>query len=340
MALGESLPLHLEILIVLIKIAIVLGVFLFHAAYTVYAERKILGRMQARLGPREVGPYGLLQPIADLVKLLFKEDIVPAEAHKTLFKIAPLLVLTFAIVNLSVIPFHPSFIIADVNLGVLLILAFAGLGTYGIILAGYSSGSKYSLLGGLRSASQILSYEIPLSLSLAGVILYAESFHLRDIVEVQVNSLFGINVFPQILGFIVFLICAFAETNRAPFDLPEAESELVAGYITEYSGFRMGLFFLGEYISMYVMALLISICYFGGWAFPWWLANALPFLKAIPPTLVLALKVYFFIFLFIWVRATFPRYRFDQLMSMSWKILIPLSLINFLIVALIKWLGV
>lgn len=334
MALSDSLLLN--ILIILLKIAVVLGIVLLHAAYTVYAERKIIGRMQARLGPMEVGPYGLLQPIADLVKLLFKEDIIPQEAHKVIFQIAPLLVLVFAITNLSVIPFHPSFVIADVNLGVLVILAFAGLGTYGIILAGYSSGSKYSLLGGLRSAAQILSYEIPLGLSLAGVILYAESFRLQDIVVSQANSFFGMNVIPQILGFIVFLICAFAETNRAPFDLPEAESELVAGYITEYSGFRMGIFFLGEYISMYVMSLLISLCYFGGWSLPIWLTTFLPFLKAIPPTLILILKVYFFIFLFIWVRATFPRYRFDQLMSMSWKILIPLSLLNFIWIAFLK----
>ncbi|PMP64475.1 MAG: NADH-quinone oxidoreductase subunit NuoH [Caldimicrobium thiodismutans] len=326
-----------DILIILLKIAVVLGVVLFHAAYTVYAERKIIGRMQARLGPTEVGPYGLLQPLADLVKLLFKEDIIPIETHKFIFQVAPLLVLVFAITNLSVIPFHPSFSIADVNLGVLVILAFAGLGTYGIILAGYSSGSKYSLLGGLRSAAQILSYEIPLGLSLAGVILYAESFRIQDIVEAQAKSFFGMNALPQILGFIVFLICAFAETNRAPFDLPEAESELVAGYITEYSGFRMGIFFLGEYISMYVMSLLISLCYLGGWTLPIWLTGFLPFLKALPSTLILIIKVYFFIFLFIWVRATFPRYRFDQLMSMSWKVLIPAALLNFLWIAFLKW---
>lgn len=335
MVLNEGL--FWTLLIILVKIVVVLGIVLLHAAYTVYAERKIIGRMQARLGPMEVGPYGLLQPIADLIKLLFKEDIIPQEAHKIIFQMAPLLVLTFAITNLSVIPFHPSFSIADVNLGVLIILAFAGLGTYGVILAGYSSGSKYSLLGGLRSAAQILSYEIPLGLSLAGVILYAESFRLQDIVSSQANSFFGMNMIPQILGFIVFLICAFAETNRAPFDLPEAESELVAGYITEYSGFRMGIFFLGEYISMYVMALLISLCYLGGWSLPLWLTGLLPFLKALPPILVLILKVYFFIFLFIWVRATFPRYRFDQLMSISWKVLIPTALLNFIWVAFLKW---
>ncbi|BAU23299.1 NADH-quinone oxidoreductase [Caldimicrobium thiodismutans] len=335
MGLNEGL--FWTLLITLVKIAVVLGIVLLHAAYTVYAERKIIGRMQARLGPTEVGPYGLLQPIADLVKLLFKEDIIPREAHRVIFQVAPLLVLIFAITNLSVIPFHPSFYIADVNLGVLVILAFAGLGTYGIILAGYSSGSRYSLLGGLRSAAQILSYEIPLGLSLAGVILYAESFKLQDIVASQASSLFGMNAIPQLLGFIVFLICAFAETNRAPFDLPEAESELVAGYITEYSGFRMGIFFLGEYISMYVMALLISLCYLGGWTLPFWLTGLLPFLKGIPPILILIVKVYFIIFLYIWVRATFPRYRFDQLMNMSWKVLIPLSLINFIWIAILKW---
>ncbi len=318
------------------EIMVVLGIILLHAAYTVYIERKVIGRMQARLGPMEVGPYGLLQPLADLIKLLFKEDILPRDSHKTLFQIAPLVLLACAIANLSVIPFNPSFLIADVNLGVLVVLALASLGVYGIILAGYSSGSKYSLLGGLRSAAQVLSYEIPLGLSLAGVILAAESFSLKDIVEAQAQSLLGVYALPQFLGFIVFLICAFAETNRAPFDLPEAESELVAGYITEYSGFRMGLFFLAEYISMYIMSLLIALCYLGGWSLPWWLIALFPFLQALPPTLVLALKVYFFIFLFIWVRATFPRYRFDQLMSMSWKILLPLSLINFMWVAILK----
>ncbi|MFN3921003.1 MAG: NADH-quinone oxidoreductase subunit NuoH [Caldimicrobium sp.] len=334
-----NFSLGIYILESVLKIFLVLGIILFHAAYTVYAERKIIGRMQARLGPMEVGPYGLLQPLADLIKLLLKEDILPLKSHKILFQSAPLIVLGFAIANLSVIPFHPSFIIAEVNLGVLVILAFASIGVYGIILAGYSSGSKYSLLGGLRSAAQVLSYEIPLGLSLAGVILAAESFSLREIVESQRQTFFGIYALPQILGFIVFLICAFAETNRVPFDLPEAESELVAGYMTEYSGFRMGIFFLAEYISMYIMALLISLCYFGGWTLPWWLLSFLPFLKYLPPTLILALKVYLFIFLFIWVRATFPRYRFDQLMEISWKILLPLSILNFIIVAFIKWGG-
>ncbi len=328
--------LFLEILLILIKIAVVLGIVLLHAAYTVYAERKIIGRMQARLGPTEVGPYGLLQPIADLLKLLTKEDIIPLEAERLIFLFAPLIVLTFAIVNLSVIPFHPSFIIADVNIGVLLILAGASLAVYGIILGGWSSGSKYSLLGGLRSAAQVLSYEIPLGMSLAGVILAAESFKLSDIVNHQAQSFFGMNAIPQILGFIVFLICAFAETNRAPFDLPEAESELVAGYVTEYSGFRMGMFFLAEYISIYIMSLLIVHCYFGGWTLPSWLLTIFSPLKFVPAPLILLIKVYFFVFLFIWVRATYPRYRFDQLMSMCWKILIPVSLLNFLIVAFLK----
>ncbi|MFN3567509.1 MAG: NADH-quinone oxidoreductase subunit NuoH [Caldimicrobium sp.] len=327
---------QIYILTLFIQIILVLGIILLHAAYTVYAERKIIGRMQARLGPMEVGPYGLLQLIADLIKLLLKEDIIPLYAHKRIFQMAPVIILGFTIANLSVIPFHPNFILADVNIGILVILAFASLGVYGIILAGYSSGSKYSLLGGLRSAAQVLSYEIPFCLSLAGIILAAESFSLREIVNKQADNIFGMYAIPQFLGFIVFLICAFAESNRAPFDLPEAESELVAGYLTEYSGFRMGMFFLAEYISMYVLALLISLCYLGGWTLPEWLVSRLTFLNYIPPTLILALKVYFFIFLFIWVRATFPRYRFDQLMKISWKILLPLSLVNFIVVALLK----
>ncbi len=333
----ELSSLFILVVLTLFKSLLILGIVLLHAAYTVYAERKVIGRMQARLGPTEVGPYGLLQPFADLIKLLFKEDIIPLEARREIFKISPLIALTFAILNLGVIPVHPEFVIAELNTGVLFILASAGLGVYGIILGGWSSGSKYSLLGGLRSAAQVISYEIPLSLSLAAIILSAGSFNLKDIVIHQSQSILGMNAIPQVLGFIVFLICIFAETNRAPFDLPEAESELVGGYTTEYSGFRMGIFFLAEYISMYVMALLLVHCYLGGWSIPQWILIFLPFLKKISPTLILIIKVYMIIFLYIWVRATFPRYRFDQLLSICWKILIPVSLINFILVAIAKW---
>ncbi|MCX8031713.1 MAG: NADH-quinone oxidoreductase subunit NuoH [Thermodesulfovibrionales bacterium] len=326
----------IEFLLMIIKTMIVFTIVLAHVAYTTYAERKIIGRAQARMGPMEVGPHGLLQPIADFIKIFFKEDIVPIKAEKFIFQIAPVIILVFTIVNLTVIPFSRDFILADINVGILFILASASLSAYGIILAGWSSNSKFSFLGGLRSASQVLSYEISLGLSLAAVVLMAGSLNLKDIVIAQHNTSFGMYALPQIIGFIVFLISAFAETNRAPFDLPEAETELVAGYLTEYSAFRYALFFLAEYVAMYIMAFLGALCFLGGWTLPRFVTEMLPFLESVPGIICFAMKVYGFIFLFIWVRATFPRYRFDQLLNIGWKILIPAGLINLLIVAFIK----
>ena len=329
----------IELIIMIIKTSIVFAVVLTHVAYTTYAERKIIGRAQARMGPMEVGPYGLLQPIADFIKIFFKEDIVPRYAEKVLFQIAPLIVLVFTMINLTVIPFDRNFILADLNIGLLFILASASVAVYGIILAGWASNSRYSFLGGLRSASQVLSYEIALGLSLAGVVLSAGSLNLREIVIAQHNSVFGIYAIPQIIGFVVFVISAFAETNRAPFDLPEAETELVAGYLTEYSAFRYALFFLAEYVAMYIMAFLCTLCFLGGWTIPKFITDTLPFLEKVPGILWFAIKVYSFIFLYIWVRATLPRYRFDQLLNIGWKVLIPAGIINLLIVAFIKRLG-
>ncbi len=324
------------LIITIIKTAVVLAVVLTHVALTTLAERKIIGRAQARYGPMEVGPHGILQPLADFIKIFFKEDIVPANADKFLFRIAPLIVLVFSIVNLSVIPFTHGFILADVNVGLLFILAMASISVYGVILAGWASNSRYSFLGGIRSASQVLSYEIALGLSLAGVVLMAGSLKLKDIVIAQHESAFGIYAIPQIIGFFVFVVAAFAETNRAPFDLPEAETELVAGYLTEYSAFRYAAFFLGEYVAMYVMASLCSLCFLGGWTVPKYVLSLLPFLEKIPGVVWFAIKVYAFIFLYIWVRATFPRYRFDQLLSLGWKLLIPLGIVNILITAFLK----
>lgn len=325
-----------EILIMLIKTSIVFGIVLTHVAYTTYAERKIIGRAQARMGPMEVGPHGLLQPIADFIKIFFKEDIVPMNAERFIFQIAPLIVLIFTMINLTVIPFTQSFILADLNIGLIFILACASISVYGIILAGWSSNSKYSFLGGIRSASQVLSYEIALGLSLAGVVLAAGSLNLRDIVIAQHNTVFGIYAIPQIIGFIVFVIAAFAETNRAPFDLPEAETELVAGYLTEYSAFRYAMFFLAEYVAMYIMASLCALCFLGGWTIPKFITEAFPFLEKVPGIVWFAIKVYAFIFLYIWVRATFPRYRFDQLLNIGWKVLIPAGIVNILIIAITK----
>jgi len=329
----------MDFLFIFIKTAVVLSIVLFHVAYTTYAERKIIGRAQARMGPMEVGPHGLLQPIADFIKIFFKEDIVPANAERFIFKIAPIIVLVFTLVNLSVIPFDRNFMLADLNIGLLFILAMASLSVYGIILAGWSSNSKYSFLGGIRSASQVLSYEIALGLALAGVVLQAGSLNLRDIVLSQHETVFGVYAIPQIIGFVVFVIAAFAETNRAPFDLPEAETELVAGYLTEYSAFRYALFFLGEYVAMYVMAFLCAICFLGGWTIPKFITEILPFLEKVPGIIWFAIKVYVFIFLYIWVRATLPRYRFDQLLLIGWKVLIPLGILNLLIIAFIKRLS-
>lgn len=326
----------MDLLLILIKTAVIFIIVLTHVAYTTYAERKIIARAQARMGPMEVGPHGLLQPLADFIKIFSKEDIIPANAEKTIFQIAPIICLVFTMVNLTVIPFDKNFVLADLNVGVLFILASASLAVYGIILAGWSSNNKYSFLGGIRSASQVLSYEIPLGLSLAGVVLAAGSLNLRDIVMAQQKTFFGMYAPLQIIGFIVFIIAAFAETNRAPFDLPEAETELVAGYFTEYSAFRFALFYLAEYVAMYIMSSLCALCYLGGWTLPKFVTSFFPFLEKVPGILWFALKVYFFIFLYIWVRATFPRYRFDQLLNLGWKILIPAGIVNLLIVAFIK----
>lgn len=320
-------------------VAGVFGVTLLHVAYATYFERKVIGRMQGRIGPVEVGFRGLLQPFADMVKSLFKEDIIPNEADRPLFFLAPVIVVASVMTSLAVIPFFNNGSIADLNVGVLFIFAMASLAVYGIIVAGWSSNSKYAFLGGVRSAAQVISYEIAMGISLAGVFLMAGSLNLSDIVLAQREQPMGMFAVVQVVGFVVFVISAFAETNRTPFDLPEAETELVAGYLTEYSGFRYALFFLAEYISMYIMAALVALCYLGGWALPGFLTRALPFLELVPGIVWFLLKVYAFMFFYFWVRATLPRYRFDQLMAIGWKILIPVAVLNMVITAGVKrWL--
>lgn len=320
-------------------VAGVFGVTLLHVAYATYFERKVIGRMQGRIGPVEVGFRGLLQPFADMVKSLFKEDIIPTEADRPLFFLAPVIVVASVMTSLAVIPFFNNGSIADLNVGVLFIFAMASLAVYGIIVAGWSSNSKYAFLGGVRSAAQVISYEIAMGISLAGVFLMAGSLNLSDIVLAQREQPMGMFAVVQVVGFVVFVISAFAETNRTPFDLPEAETELVAGYLTEYSGFRYALFFLAEYISMYIMAALVALCYLGGWALPGFLTRALPFLELVPGIVWFLLKVYAFMFFYFWVRATLPRYRFDQLMAIGWKILIPVAVLNMVITAGVKrWL--
>jgi NADH-quinone oxidoreductase subunit H len=324
------------IVIDLLKIVAVVAVGLLHVAYATYFERKVIGHMQVRLGPIEVGPHGILQPFADGIKLFFKEDIIPANADKPLFYLAPVIFFIAALSSLSVIPFFQNFVIANINIGLLFLFAMSSLGAYGIVLSGWSSNSKYAFLGGLRSASQVISYEIAMGLSLVGVMMMAGSLNLSDIVIAQHQYPTGFYALPQFLGFFVFMVAAFAETNRLPFDLPEAESELVAGYFTEYSGFRFALFFLGEYTGMIIMSSIAAICFLGGWTIPRFVTNLLPFLAVVPGIVWFLIKVYIIMFFYYWIRATLPRYRYDQLMAIGWKVLIPLALANIVLTAFIK----
>lgn len=331
-----SIDFILYIAIILLKIVVVVAVGLIHVAFATYFERKVIAHMQVRLGPREVGPLGLLQPFADGIKLFFKEDIIPANADKTIFYLSPVIFFVAALATLSVLPYFEGFVVADINVGLLFVFAMSSLGAYGIVMSGWSSDSKYAFLGGLRSASQIISYEIPMGLSLVGVMIMAGSLNLSDIVRAQHQYPTGMYFIPQFLGFIVFVIAAFAETNRTPFDLPEAESELVAGYFTEYSGFRFALFFLGEYTGMLIMSSIAALCFLGGWTIPRFVTDLLPFLSYVPGIFWFLMKVYAFMFFYYWVRATVPRYRYDQLMAIGWKILIPLALANIVLTGLVK----
>ena len=318
----------MQILILLVQIAILVGVVLLHVAYATYFERKIIGHMQVRMGPMLVGWHGLLQPIADGIKSFFKEDIIPEQADKPLFLAAPIICLVAMMVSLAVLPFAKGWALADINIGLLFIFAMSSLASYGIILAGWASNSKYTLLGGMRSMAQVISYEISMGLSLVGVMMLSGSLNLTQIVEAQGSSFTGMYIFIQPVAFFVFFIAMLAETNRVPFDLPEAETELVSGYITEYSGMRYAMFFMAEYIGMFVMASIGVVCFLGGWNGPF----TIPFF----PPIWFILKVYLIMFLFIWIRATLPRYRYDQLMALGWKLLIPLSLGNIFFTGLVK----
>ncbi|MEN2986464.1 MAG: NADH-quinone oxidoreductase subunit NuoH [Thermodesulfovibrionaceae bacterium] len=326
------------IFITTVKTAVYFGILLLHVAYATYTERKVIGHIQLRLGPMIVGPHGILQPIADIVKLLFKEDIIPAKADKFIFKLAPFVSLSAALSTFAVIPVNKNWVISDINVGLLYVLGIAGLGTYGVIFSGWASNSKYAFLGSLRSTAQMISYEVALGLSLVGVVLMAESFNLSEIVNKQNEYWYGMFLFPQIIGYFVFVVSMLAETNRLPFDLPEAETELVAGYFVEYSGIRFSLFYLAEYLAMFCMSSLAAICFWGGWSIPPILIKTFPFLSIVPGVVWFLLKVYFHIFLFFWLRGTLPRYRYDQLMAIGWKILIPLALINIVITSLLKFL--
>jgi NADH-quinone oxidoreductase subunit H len=401
----DFLTQHAEILISLVKIAILLFVVLTVNAYLTWFERKVVAHIQSRWGPHRVGPHGLLQPLADGLKFLFKEDPTPAGADKFVYFLAPLLALALALTSIAVIPFGPNPIsfkghdiylgIVDLNIGILALFAITALGVYGVALAGWSSNSKYPLLGGLRSSAQMVSYELAMTMSVVGVLLMASSFSLRDIIDNQANAhgLFGLggifrwNIFagpfPQILGFLCFFVAAVAETNRVPFDLPEAESELVAGFHTEYASFKFAMFFIAEYTSMITVSCLCSILFFGGWLSPfpasWTFTHYLPSVLLIPfglwviwdgmryetifgklilpavGVVITALgaifllfpavnefiqgpfwllsKIFVFLFIYVWMRGTLPRFRYDQLMSFGWKLLLPVSLANVVLTA-------
>ena len=395
---SEFLAQYAFLIVPIIKIAILVFLVLTVDAYLTWIERKVIAHIQARWGPHRVGPHGLLQPLADGVKFIFKEDPMPANVDKAAYFLAPFITLMLALTSLAVIPFGPQRFtvfgyethvgIADVNISLLVLFAITALGVYGVALAGWASNSKYSLLGGLRSSAQMISYELALTLSVVGVLLIAGDFSLRSIVEKQAGSGHGLlswNIFPQIIGFVCFFIAAIAETNRVPFDLPEAESELVAGFHTEYASMKFAMFFIAEYTSMITVSCLATIMFFGGWLSPfpdsWTFTHYLPSVILIPfglwvifdgiryenlfgrivlPGVGTALaaigaalivfppvndvvqgvfwffaKVFTFLFVYIWMRGTLPRFRYDQLMSFGWKFLLPVSIANVVLTSVV-----
>ncbi len=333
-----DLPLYWTALVAFL----VINGMLVSASILVYAERRVSGFIQNRPGPNRVGPAGLLQPFADVFKFVLKEDIRPAAANPFIHALAPVIMVVIAMSVAALIPFAEGVVIADINVGILMLLALTSITVYGVTLAGWSSNSKYSLLGGLRSAAQMISYELSMGLAVISVVLIAGTLNISAIVEDQAagGAVLGWNVFRNPIGFFIFLTTAFAETNRAPFDLPEAEQELVGGYHTEYSGMKFGMFFLAEYVNWFVASFFIVLLFFGGYLIPFQ-----PYLLAAVPALdgtiwlgllqfaSLMLKVAFFAFLFIWVRWTFPRFKYDQLMNLGWKYLLPIALVNALVIA-------
>jgi NADH-quinone oxidoreductase subunit H len=345
------------VVVAIVKIVVVLFVLLTAVAYTTWLERKVVAHIQARWGPYLVGPHGLLQPLADGVKFILKEDILPLEADTLIYWLAPFLGFVLAFLAISVIPFGEGFTIygrpiqfqiTDLNVGLLFVFAVTSLGVYSIALAGWSSNSKYPLFGGLRSSAQMISYELSLGLAVIGTLMMAGTLSLRGIVNAQNNTWYihGINthlphwyIFVQPIGFLVYFISAIAETNRVPFDLPEGETELVGGYHTEYSSMKFAMFFMSEYANMFTVSCLATILFFGGWHGP-----AFPGLPAIVrillPVFWFCLKVFLFMFFYIWIRGTLPRFRYDQLMSIGWKFLLPLALLNILVTGFfVAWLG-
>jgi NADH-quinone oxidoreductase subunit H len=345
------------IIVSIVKIALILFILLTAVAYIVWLERKVIGHMQNRWGPTRVGPFGLLQPLADGIKFILKEDLVPTSVHKLLYIAAPMIALVLSLVSISLIPFGGNISIAgyniplqitafangpqiqDINIGLLIILGLTSVGVYGVALSGWSSNSKYSLLGSLRASAQVISYELPLGLSLVGVLILAGSLSLREIVDAQKGPIWHWNVFGglQLVAFFIYIMSAYAETNRIPFDLPEAETELVAGYHTEYSAMKFAMFFMAEYCNMVTVACLATLLFLGGWHSPLegLVPPGPPLWQVVSPVFWFVAKIVFFIFLYIWIRGTLPRFRYDQLMAFGWKFLLPLAIANIIFTSLV-----
>ena len=339
------------LLVNVLKVVVVTVLLLMAVAYTVLLERKVVGRIQNRWGPSRVGPFGLMQPLVDGLKLFLKEEIDPEGVYRPLFILAPMISLSCALISISMVPFGKDirykgidlFQISDVKIGLLVLLAVGSIGVYGTALSGWSSNNKYSLLGALRASSQVISYELALGLSLVGVVLRSQSLRIRDIVDLQAtHGILSWNFFGglQFVAFFIYITAAFAEAGRAPFDLPEAESELVAGYHTEYSSMKFAMFFMAEYAHMITVGCIATLLFFGGWTSPF--GNLFPdfggpVLQALLPLFWFVIKVFFFLFLFIWVRGTLPRFRYDQLMVFGWRVLLPLAILNIVVTSL--WLA-
>jgi NADH-quinone oxidoreductase subunit H len=338
------------LLVNVLKVIVVTVLLLMAVAYTVLLERKLVGRIQNRWGPSRVGPFGLLQPMVDGLKLFLKEDLMPLSVYRPLYILAPIIALSCALLSISMVPFGADvrykgidlFQISDVNIGLLILLAITGVGVYGIALSGWASNNKYSLLGALRASAQVVSYELALGLSLVGVVLRSQSLRLRDIVNVQAtHGLLSWNFFGgfQFLAFFIYLMAAYAETNRAPFDMPEAETELVAGYHTEYSSMKFAMFFMAEYANMITVGCVATLLFFGGWSSPFGHLFPVfnPVIEALLSIFWFVAKVFGFLFLYVWVRGTLPRLRYDQLMVFGWRFLLPLAILNIVVTSL--WLA-